>query len=113
MHNYYRIINQTIGESSAEFQVELQEDCPVYAGHFPGNPIAPGACNMEMVRQCASITQGKELRIREMKVCKFLMLLQPHIHKVLTIQINWNDSSCTATILSGDKTAVQLKMILS
>lgn len=113
MINYYKIIKQNIQPSKAEFIVELQADCPVYEGHFPGNPVAPGACNIEMIRECASIALGKEVRIAQMKVCKFLMLLQPQNQKELTLQLSWTESNCTAIILANDTIAVQLKMIFA
>lgn len=110
MLNYYKIIKQNIQPSNAEFIVELQADCPVYKGHFPGNPVAPGACNIEMIRQCASIALGKEVRIAQMKVCKFMMLLQPQKQAELRIQLTWEDAHCSAIIFAEDKIAVQLKM---
>ncbi len=112
MQQYYVIKSQKIYESAADFLVELDGTCPVYIGHFPGNPIAPGACNIEMIRQCACIAMGKEIRIAEIKVCKFLMLLQPQNHKELTIQLTWSGSKCMASILANDRIAAQLKMVL-
>lgn len=110
MHNYYNIIRQELAESTATFVVELRADCPVYEGHFPGNPIAPGACNIEMVRQCASLALGHEVRIAAIRMCKFMMLIRPGEPQYLTIEISWHDGKMDATIVAEGKPAVQLKM---
>lgn len=112
MHNYYHIISQQIEEQSATFIVTLEPSCPVYDGHFPGNPIAPGACNIEMVRQCASIAMGKDIRITAIRLCKFMMLIRPSISEQLTIQMNWIAERMSATIIVEDKLAVQLKLTI-
>lgn len=110
MHNYYHIISQQIEAQSATFIVTLEASCLVYEGHFPGNPIAPGACNIEMVRQCAGIAIGREIRITAIRMCKFMMLIRPGEPQQLIIQINWTAEQISATILAEDKPAVQLKL---
>lgn len=110
MHSYYTIVNQQINEQDAVFIVSLNPDCPVYDGHFPGNPIAPGACNIEMVRQCAALAIGREIRLTAIRVCKFMMLLRPGEPELLSIQLNWTTDQLSATILAENNLAVQLKM---
>lgn len=110
MHSYYTIINQQVNEQDAVFTVSLNPDCPVYEGHFPGNPIAPGACNIEMVRQCASLAIGQEIRLTAIRVCKFTMLLRPGEPEQLCIQLHWTADQLSATILAEGNPAVQLKM---
>lgn len=110
MHNYYHIISQLIEEQSATFIVALDSSCSVYEGHFPGNPIAPGACNIEMVRQCACIAMKHTIRFSAIRLCKFMMLLRPCEPEHLTIQMNWTAEQMSATILAEEKPAVQLKV---
>lgn len=110
MHNYYHIISQQVEEQRATFVVALDPSCPVYEGHFPGNPIAPGACNIEMVRQCACRAMGREIRITAIRQCKFLMLIRPGVPEQPVIQMSWTPEQLSATILAEEKPAVQLKM---
>lgn len=110
MHGYFRIISENIQEHQAIFHVELLPSCPVYAGHFPGNPVAPGACNIEMVRQCASIALQREVRIAGIRLCKFMKLLRPGTSETLTLQLSWQDDTLGAAVMSGTDMAIQLKM---
>lgn len=110
MQNYYTILSQQTDNQTASFVVYLNADCPVYAGHFPGNPIAPGACNIEMIRQCASLALGHTVRFSTIRLCKFMMILRPGETEQLVIQISWTGNRMSAVILADGTPAVQLKM---
>jgi len=110
MYNYYKILTQQIAVSSALFIVELQADCPVYAGHFPDNPVAPGACNLEMIRECAGIALGHEVRIKQIKQCKFKQRLQPKEGMQLVVQIDWKENQINSTVSNDGQIAMLLKM---
>ena len=110
MLNYSRIISKNINEKQAVFLIELLPSCSVYEGHFPGNPIAPGACNIEMVRQCASIALQREVRITGIRHCKFMKLLRPGTPQTLTLQLSWQDNILNAVVLAETEIAIQLKM---
>lgn len=113
MENYYRILSQAIGDNSAEFTIELCDDCPVYAGHFPGNPIAPGACNIEMVRECASIALNRDVRIAEIKLCKFLRIIRPSSNETLSLSLKFESNKLKTTVSVGEELAIQLNMIIN
>jgi len=110
MQGYFRIISENIQRQQAVFLIELLPSCPVYAGHFPGNPVAPGACNIEMVRQCASIALQREVRIAGIRLCKFMKLLRPDTLETLTLQMSWQDDTLSAAVMAGTEVAIQLKM---
>lgn len=111
MVNYYKILAQQIAASSAEFTIELQPDCSVYEGHFPNNPVAPGACNLEMVRECASIALGHELRIKQIKQCKFKQVLQPKQAIQLIIHLYWDENQINVTMANDNQVTMTLKMV--
>ncbi|MDY2942781.1 MAG: hypothetical protein SOT07_03685 [Paludibacteraceae bacterium] len=55
MLNYYHILSSEITTDAGVFRVALNADCEVYQGHFPGEPISPGVCNIQMIKECAEI----------------------------------------------------------
>ena len=55
MLTYYHILSSEITTDAGVFRVALNADCEVYQGHFPGEPISPGVCNIQMIKECAEL----------------------------------------------------------
>ncbi|OGV37400.1 MAG: hypothetical protein A2020_15085 [Lentisphaerae bacterium GWF2_45_14] len=52
-------------------------DSIVFGGHFPGNPILPGICQLEAIKAILEKTVGKAVRLTAVKSAKFFKPLQP------------------------------------
>jgi 3-hydroxyacyl-[acyl-carrier-protein] dehydratase len=63
------------GATTAGFRFEA--DVPVFAGHFPGNPLLPGVFQLEMTRVVAEMVLGGTLAIREVIKAKFTSPIVP------------------------------------
>ena len=50
-----------------------------FAGHFPGNPILPGVCQVQAGLVLAAAVQGNELRLREIVNAKFFQPILPEM----------------------------------
>ena len=47
-NKYYKVLRaRKEGEGKAVYHVAILPDCNVYEGHFPGNPVCPGVCNIQ------------------------------------------------------------------
>ncbi len=110
MTNYYHIENQHITDQEAQFTLRLDPSCEVYKGHFPTRPIAPGACSLEMIRQCASIAIGQTIRFMNIKQCKYLLPLEPGIHSVLDLHLTWDENAINAVMKWQEQIAIKLKV---
>ena len=51
-----KITVKDIVGSSVEAVYSTHEDHPIFAGHFPGNPILPGVVQVEMMAQASSFS---------------------------------------------------------
>lgn len=87
---YFKIDDCTQQEGQgATYTVSLLSDCEVYKGHFPGEPICPGVCNIQTVKECAQQLTGEQsLRIRSVKRCRFKALMSPQAVPQVNIDIN-------------------------
>jgi len=87
--DYYKILH-THSESPAHvrFTVRLEKDFKGYAGHFPGKPVAPGVCNIRMIKELAEKMTGKRLLISSIAKCRFLNVIDPLNIGDLTVDIS-------------------------
>lgn len=68
--DFYTIVSQNIGTTEAAFALRLNRAHPILAGHFPEQPIVPGAvltqiaCNLfsQIVQQKMALTSAKNIK---------------------------------------------------
>ena len=59
------------------FDVRLNPDHFIFKAHFPGHPITPGVCLMQMVAELASVAEGCSLYARSIKNAKYTGVVSP------------------------------------
>ena len=52
-------------------KVDFDADFAGFEGHFPGNPIVPGVCLIELSRVLGEQAAGRDLILEEISLCKF------------------------------------------
>jgi 3-hydroxyacyl-[acyl-carrier-protein] dehydratase len=58
-------------------QVLLNKEHPIFAGHFPGNPILPGVCTVQIIRELLEKAMDKELQLTRAGNIKYLGFINP------------------------------------
>ena len=51
LNDLYSIISRTDGEGRCDFTIELNPQHFIYKAHFPGEPITPGVCIMQIAKE--------------------------------------------------------------
>ena len=59
------------------FDVRLNPEHFIFKAHFPGHPITPGVCLMQMVAELASEAEGCPLYVRSVKNAKYTGVVVP------------------------------------
>lgn len=70
----------SIEEKGADFfraSAVISEGCEVFSGHFPGNPVLPGAFQVQIACLLLSEVLGAGGRLRCVEKAKFRKLLAP------------------------------------
>ena len=63
--------------SSLKFRIHIRADHEIFKGHFSGNPITPGVCQMEMVKEIFSDYLGRDLFLNSVSDVKFIAMWVP------------------------------------
>lgn len=73
----YRICGKESAGDAATYSIALLPSCPIYSAHFPGMPVTPGVCQIQMVRELAEDFVNKPLMTTGVKNAKFISVLIP------------------------------------
>lgn len=79
LDNLYSIVSQTaIDDQSVRYRVRLHPESVIFGAHFPGEPIMPGACIVQMVQELAAVWLQSELELVKVSNLKFLSVISPN-----------------------------------
>lgn len=90
MNDFYTINNLTPGENSVSGVITFNAAHDIFKGHFPGQPVVPGVCTMQIVKEILQEQTSKNLLLRSTGQVKFLQLLLPDV--VPAFNISWKDT---------------------
>jgi len=86
INDFFKIKNIQEGEKYL-VDVELNPKHKVYEGHFPGNPVAPGVCLTQMVKETVEYILNKKLTMVTGDNIKFTAVLNPEITSEVQIAL--------------------------
>lgn len=69
-------------------QITLNKDHPIFKGHFPGNPVTPGVCMLQIVKELTEDILSKKLFMVRSSNVKFMALINPQIHVNLKLELD-------------------------
>ena len=104
LNDFFKIENIESGEKYI-VDIEMNPKHKIYEGHFLDNPIAPGVCLTQMVKEVVEQIFNKKLIMVTGDNIKFTAVLNPEINKdvVMTVALKTKengllhaDSSITA-----------------
>jgi 3-hydroxyacyl-[acyl-carrier-protein] dehydratase len=88
---FYKVEEICQGEHPV-VKISLNPADKIYEGHFPGTPVAPGVCLVEIIREIMSDLTGRELRLKEAGNIKFMAIVNPNFNPVLHIACNYKSN---------------------
>lgn len=98
----YKIISCTqTGEFIFEFIAEINPGDAIFAGHFPGRPILPGVCTIQIVKECIASVTKEEGHFMNIAQCKFMGMVDPDLDNKLIITISLTDDGSGARVVSA------------
>ena len=91
----YRITSFQENQGTVEASVLLNKDHEVFQGHFPGNPIMPGVCTIQLVKELTERALKTELFLSVVSNVKFMAIINPHKNETIrtVLQISEEDDS--------------------
>ncbi|MDR1524790.1 MAG: beta-hydroxyacyl-ACP dehydratase [Tannerella sp.] len=113
LNDYFRIDSRTVENDETVFHVTLLPGYSVYAGHFPGNPVSPGVCNIQMIKECAGLLTGKQLFLGYISRCRLSAVITPQTTPQLQVRMQLTETDrryeVRAKVCDGTTTYIEFK----
>lgn len=113
--SFYTLISQEGTEVLMEYSIQLNDKHLVFDGHFPGNPVVPGVCMLQIIIELASHTAGSTLQLQKATQVKYLNILNPCTYPKVNVKIERNTENplkVAASLFSGETVFARLQGVL-
>ena len=77
-----------ISEGKYQATITLNKDHDIFKGHFPGNPVTPGVCMMQIIKEITENVLNTSLTMVSTTNVKFMAIINPEINAKLTLDLD-------------------------
>ncbi|MFL9835150.1 3-hydroxyacyl-ACP dehydratase [Chryseobacterium terrae] len=87
-------LNSFVKDENGVFsaKISLNKDHDIFKGHFPGNPVTPGVCMMQIIKDLTEKFTEKSLFLKSASNVKFMAIINPFETPDLDLQLNISEN---------------------
>lgn len=100
--DFFRIGKTDQKDNHFKAKITLNSEHRVYQGHFPGMPVVPGVCQVQIVKEVLCYCLNNTYLLSESRVCKFITMMNPLEVADLKCEISWSVISQEDIAFSGE-----------
>ncbi len=72
--------------------ITLNPEHEIFKGHFPGNPVTPGVCMMQIVKEISEQLTAKKLLVASANNLKFMAIINPEQTPELSLDLEISET---------------------
>ncbi len=76
-------------DNKVHAQLELNAAHPVFEGHFPEQPVVPGVCMVQMIKEVLEQVLNQSLQLKAADHIKFLSVVDPRVSPLMQVNISY------------------------
>lgn len=116
LNDFYTLVHHEATPGVVKAKISIHREHRIFDGHFPGLPIVPGVCMMQIIRELMEIATKKTLRIAEADNMKFLSVINPDNNKEVEAAVTYTEGAeqwvVNATLFADTVTFFKIKATL-
>ena len=117
LNDFYTMTDFEPMPGSVKAKIFINKDHEILNGHFPGLPIVPGVCMMQIIREIMEVTSGKDLKLTGADTMKFLSVINPNQNSEVEVAITYTEFEdyyvVNATLFAATITFFKLKATMT
>jgi len=112
LKDFYKINDLTVVDNNATVFITINKNHEIFKGHFPGNPITPGVCMIQIIKELTEEITDKKLFMKSSSNIKFMAIINPFETPdlVLTLDITKTDEGYKVKNISKFEDTVAIKL---
>ena len=112
LKDFYAVNSLETEENKTTAKITINKDHKVFKGHFPDNPVTPGVCMMQIIKELTEGIVDKKLFMQSSSNVKFMAIINPDKTPdlVLTLDISETEDGYKVKNVTTFEETVALKL---
>lgn len=77
LNDFFTISDKVSSDTEIWAKLFINADHNIFEGHFPNQPVVPGVCMMQMIKEIVEEVTGKQMNLVQAAELKFLAIINP------------------------------------
>ena len=103
----FEISNLNHNDGKIVAVLKINKDCDIFKGHFPGQPVVPGACMLQIVKDVLQDALNAPIRLKKADHFKFIRMVDPEntpsVNLDITYKLADDDINVNAKLSAGQE----------
>lgn len=87
LNDFFTITNKESSATEIWAELIINAQHKIFDGHFPNQPVVPGVCMMQMIKEILELVIGKETNLIKAADMKFLAVINPQENNLIQATI--------------------------
>ncbi|MFT3826144.1 MAG: 3-hydroxyacyl-ACP dehydratase [Chitinophagaceae bacterium] len=109
--DFYTISSMTVEGNSLNAALAINAGHAIFEGHFPGQPVVPGVCMMQMVKELVESALATPTRLVKADHLKFLSVIDPRQHPAIDAAVSYTIDEAGAINITGSLTKDEITFL--
>jgi 3-hydroxyacyl-[acyl-carrier-protein] dehydratase len=106
LNNFFTITSMETADQDIKASLVINAGHKIFEGHFPGQPVVPGVCMMQMVKEVIEQVTARQTRLVKAQEMKFLAIINPQQNNIIQATLKYivqeNEVTVTATMFKDE-----------
>ncbi|MFT3909624.1 MAG: 3-hydroxyacyl-ACP dehydratase [Ferruginibacter sp.] len=99
--SFFTIADKTTTDKKVVATLDINAQHKIFEGHFPGQPVVPGVCMMQMIKEMVEAETNNKLQLRTADHLKFLAVINPVENPSIIAELSYDNNEAGNINVSG------------
>jgi len=102
LNDFFTVNDKVTSETEIWAELRINAKHKIFEGHFPNQPVVPGVCMMQMIKEILELVVGKETNLVQAADMKFLAVINPLENNLIHASIKYvSDESGAINVVAS------------
>ena len=97
--DFFYVSSTTVTSCSMLATLNINTSHRIFEGHFPGLPVVPGVCMMQILKELLENVIEQETRLLKADYMKFLSIINPMENPIIQAELSYKNDGTEAIVV--------------